>query len=140
MFGIYWAVLGSAHENLRAIRRACVCGVGVCNEPATSVPAGVLRKYYEAATETVRLAGMRAGEVTVLLPIFTELRTSDFLDLWEANYPKYEDTACVAICRSSLALSSLEVALRSNTPGERGRGHGDRRTLCFVCELHLHHP
>jgi len=77
----------------RYVGRACVCGVGVCNEPATSVPAGVLRKYYEAATETVRLAGMRAGEVTVLLPIFTELRTSDFLDLWEANYPKYEDCA-----------------------------------------------
>lgn len=42
--------------------RACVCGVGVCNEPATSVPAGVLGRYYEAAIETVRLAGMRAGE------------------------------------------------------------------------------
>eukprot|EP00411_Alexandrium_monilatum_P008418 CAMPEP_0175310292 /NCGR_PEP_ID=MMETSP0093-20121207/66245_1 /TAXON_ID=311494 /ORGANISM="Alexandrium monilatum, Strain CCMP3105" /LENGTH=121 /DNA_ID=CAMNT_0016606867 /DNA_START=1 /DNA_END=363 /DNA_ORIENTATION=- len=36
---------------------------------------------------------MLPGQVTVLLPIFTERRVREFMVLWEEGYPKYQDTA-----------------------------------------------
>jgi len=71
--------------------RACVCGVGVLGEPSMDIPGAELSRYCEAAVEVVRRAGMRAGEVTVLLPVFPELRAAEVLDLWDASYPRYED-------------------------------------------------
>lgn len=71
--------------------RRCICGLGVANEPSESLPARDLARYYEAAVSTIRQAGMRAGQVAVFLPIFTERRINEFLQLWRAGYPKYED-------------------------------------------------
>eukprot|EP00930_Biecheleria_cincta_P035250 TRINITY_DN24253_c0_g2_i1.p1 TRINITY_DN24253_c0_g2~~TRINITY_DN24253_c0_g2_i1.p1 ORF type:complete len:862 (-),score=170.96 TRINITY_DN24253_c0_g2_i1:171-2735(-) len=71
--------------------RRCICGLGVANEPSESIPARDLARYYEAAVSTIRQAGMRAGQVAVFLPIFTERRINEFLQLWKAGYPKYED-------------------------------------------------
>jgi len=71
--------------------RVCVCGIGVANEPSEDMRAEELARYYEEAVQTVRQAGMRAGEVAVVLPIFTEYRVNEFLKLWEEHYPKYED-------------------------------------------------
>merc|ERR1719382_1172281 len=59
--------------------RVCICGIGVANEPAESIPAEKLAEYYEAAVQVVRQAGMAAGSVSVLLPIFTEYRAKEFL-------------------------------------------------------------
>lgn len=75
----------------RYASRACVCAIGVANEPAESIPAARLARYYEAAVEVVREAGMRAGEVAVVLPIFTEMRVDSFLKEFEAAYERYED-------------------------------------------------
>jgi len=71
--------------------RVCICGFSVANEPAENISAKDLTSYYEAAVRTIRQAGMRAGEVAVLLPIFTERRIGEILDIWEERYPHYED-------------------------------------------------
>lgn len=71
--------------------RPCICGVGVANEPSTGLAAADLAQFYVAAVQTVRQAGMAAGEVAVLLPIFPEYRAAEFLELWEQGYPMYED-------------------------------------------------
>jgi len=71
--------------------RRCICGLGVANEPSECISAEVLANYYVDAVRTIRQAGMRAGEVAVFLPIFTERRAPDFRRLWECDYAKYED-------------------------------------------------
>jgi len=89
----------SAEESLKVLGivakryagRSCVCGIGVMNEPSETHPAQNLTKYYEDAVEVVRRAGMRAGSVAVVLPIFTEYRIGEFLGLWEQNFAAYED-------------------------------------------------
>jgi len=73
--------------------RSCICAIGVANEPAETLDARQLACFYEDAIRTVRMAGMRAGEVTVLLPVFTEARVDEFLWIWEQNYAKYDDVA-----------------------------------------------
>jgi len=55
------------------------------------ISAKSLALYYEAAIRAIRQAGMRAGSVTVVLPVFTEQRTEEFLALWEHGYSKYDD-------------------------------------------------
>lgn len=71
--------------------RVCVCAVGVSNEPAESLRGALLAEYYEEAVRTIRQAGMRAGEVAVVLPIFTERRVAEVLDFWERRHASYED-------------------------------------------------
>lgn len=75
----------------RYANRISVCGFGVLNEPAECIPAKRLAKYYEDCVQAIRQAGMKAGEVSVVLPIYTEGRLEEFLKLWEANFDKYED-------------------------------------------------
>mmetsp|Transcript_68693 Transcript_68693/g.180121 ORF Transcript_68693/g.180121 Transcript_68693/m.180121 type:complete len:609 (-) Transcript_68693:35-1861(-) len=50
--------------------RACVTGIEVCNEPSNTVPLRPLCRYYAQAVETIRAAGMTAGQAVVVLPIF----------------------------------------------------------------------
>jgi len=91
--------LWNASATLRALKvlaeryvgRECICGIGVCNEPSMTIPCRTLAAYYEMAVQVLRQAGMRAGDVAVLLPIHTELRLDEFLAIWDTNYPKYED-------------------------------------------------
>lgn len=71
--------------------RTCICGIGVANEPAESIPVEKLANYYESAIDVVRQAGMCAGRVSVVLPIFTERRIEEFLKIWVQNYRKYDD-------------------------------------------------
>jgi len=71
----------------------CVCGFEVANEPSESLYVSRLSDYYEKAVKTIRGAGMAGGDVTVILPIFTERRRSDFVARWEQNYRQYEDCA-----------------------------------------------
>lgn len=85
------AVLKTVAE--RYAGRFCVCGLGVANEPAETMAAKDLAQYYEDAIRIIRQAGMRPGQVTVLLPIFTERRAKEFMTLWEEGYPKYQDCA-----------------------------------------------
>mmetsp|Transcript_41375 Transcript_41375/g.89473 ORF Transcript_41375/g.89473 Transcript_41375/m.89473 type:complete len:883 (-) Transcript_41375:301-2949(-) len=71
--------------------RTCICAIEVMNEPSETFPVPVLAKYYEEAVHVVRSGGMRAGEVAVVLPIFTENRAADFLAHWVDNFSAYED-------------------------------------------------
>mmetsp|Transcript_72002 Transcript_72002/g.134607 ORF Transcript_72002/g.134607 Transcript_72002/m.134607 type:complete len:896 (+) Transcript_72002:75-2762(+) len=71
----------------------CICGFEVANEPSESLSVSRLADYYEKAVKTVRTAGMAGGDVTVILPIFTERRRGDFIARWEQNYRMYEDCA-----------------------------------------------
>eukprot|EP00927_Polykrikos_kofoidii_P062298 TRINITY_DN57100_c0_g1_i1.p1 TRINITY_DN57100_c0_g1~~TRINITY_DN57100_c0_g1_i1.p1 ORF type:complete len:840 (-),score=121.37 TRINITY_DN57100_c0_g1_i1:84-2603(-) len=71
--------------------RICICGICVANEPAESIPGEDLARYYISAVREIRRAGMRAGEVAVLLPVFPENRLLEFLGLWEKYYSKFDD-------------------------------------------------
>jgi len=62
-----------------------VTGIQVCNEPSPAIPASVLCDYYESAISAVRDAGMPASRVAVLLPVFTQWRVQELLQLWHAR-------------------------------------------------------
>jgi len=71
--------------------RVGICGIAVCNEPSEKVPARELAEYYKNAIQIIRQAGMRAGEVVVVLPVFTESRKDELLEQWSQNYLEFED-------------------------------------------------
>eukprot|EP00747_Dinoflagellata_sp_TGD_P189944 gnl/TRDRNA2_/TRDRNA2_50928_c0_seq1.p1 gnl/TRDRNA2_/TRDRNA2_50928_c0~~gnl/TRDRNA2_/TRDRNA2_50928_c0_seq1.p1 ORF type:complete len:777 (+),score=99.82 gnl/TRDRNA2_/TRDRNA2_50928_c0_seq1:68-2398(+) len=56
-----------------------VTGIAVCNEPSALVPQDELCAFYERAVDTVRVAGMSAERVTVVLPVF-QRSLCDFAD------------------------------------------------------------
>eukprot|EP00403_Amphidinium_massartii_P023490 CAMPEP_0178386368 /NCGR_PEP_ID=MMETSP0689_2-20121128/8525_1 /TAXON_ID=160604 /ORGANISM="Amphidinium massartii, Strain CS-259" /LENGTH=407 /DNA_ID=CAMNT_0020006705 /DNA_START=14 /DNA_END=1234 /DNA_ORIENTATION=+ len=74
---------------------ACVTGLQVCNEPAESIPLEKLCGYYENAIEVVRQAGMSAGQVAIVCPVFTQGRLSSVADYWHrrGNLFKYDNVA-----------------------------------------------
>jgi len=77
-------------------RRAdCVTGIQVCNEPAESIPLSILCQYYEDAIQVIRLAGMTADKVAVVLPVFTQGRLTKVADYWHShgNLLKYDNVA-----------------------------------------------
>jgi len=69
--------------------RFCICGIGVANEPSDRHSTKDLMDYYVRAQRTVREAGMSAGTVAVLLPLFREHRLKAFLEEWEKNYTEH---------------------------------------------------
>lgn len=78
-------------ESIKALRvlaeryrnRKCVTGISVCNEPSNEVPLNRLCRYYEKAVNTVRMAGMPASRVAVLLPVF-QRPEDEFIAHWQA--------------------------------------------------------
>lgn len=86
-----WEALRTVAERYKG--RQCVCAVGVANEPDDEVlEAQMLWDYNEEAVRTIRGAGMKAGEVSVFLPVHTERRWKpDFMQRWQHKYSDYED-------------------------------------------------
>mmetsp|Transcript_55302 Transcript_55302/g.103937 ORF Transcript_55302/g.103937 Transcript_55302/m.103937 type:complete len:605 (+) Transcript_55302:60-1874(+) len=59
----------------------CVTGIAVCNEPANSIPASKLCRYYDKAVKLIRSGGMPASRVSILLPIFQRCE-NEFAKQW----------------------------------------------------------
>lgn len=78
-------------ESLRALEvlalryKDCehVTGIAVCNEPSNEIPSLELAQYYDKAMDTVRLAGMPANRVAVVLPVF-QRSVPEFAETWRS--------------------------------------------------------
>lgn len=60
-----------------------VTGIAVCNEPSNEIPTRELATFYDKAVDTVRLAGMPASRVAVVLPVF-QRSVSEFAECWNS--------------------------------------------------------
>jgi glucan 1,3-beta-glucosidase len=83
-------VLASRYHN-----RKCVTGIAVCNEPSQEVPTRTLCRYYDKAIERIRIAGMLANSVAVILPCFQRLEGEDkFIECFHGMFGDKHRNIC----------------------------------------------
>jgi len=73
-----------------------VTGVAVCNEPSETVPADVLCEFYDGAVRTIRGAGMRPDEVSIVLPVYRTERLDEIWRIWNRKYDGFAEHTNVA--------------------------------------------
>lgn len=133
------AVLKTIAE--RYAQRMSVCGIGICNEPSEQMSLNSLMKYYVEAVRTIRQAGMRPGEVAIILPVFTEWRLSTFMDHWEANYRAFEDCVLDVHLYQSFGRYWCTMSLDQHMKeAEKRASLLERMPACCVSEWSLSLP
>eukprot|EP00928_Gymnodinium_smaydae_P079985 TRINITY_DN63798_c0_g1_i1.p1 TRINITY_DN63798_c0_g1~~TRINITY_DN63798_c0_g1_i1.p1 ORF type:complete len:699 (-),score=99.24 TRINITY_DN63798_c0_g1_i1:22-2118(-) len=121
--------------------RKSICGIGVANEPSEALDVQVLAGYFEAAVDVIRQAGMRAGQVAIFLPIFTERRIGEFMHRWKEAYPKYAD--CVFDVHFYQCFGPYWTALSEDAHLQQARARKDALQslpCCCVSEWSLALP
>mmetsp|Transcript_45657 Transcript_45657/g.141122 ORF Transcript_45657/g.141122 Transcript_45657/m.141122 type:complete len:476 (+) Transcript_45657:44-1471(+) len=73
--------------------RRCVAGIQVSNEPSRKCEMGALCDWFERAIEVIRRAGMQAGDVAIIVPVYDHDRLEEFVPLWmlRGNFLRFEN-------------------------------------------------